>query len=189
LGFHSSRLLTKRSPLEEGSGPEKARIWKKHVVERDGYVLGDGDQSTALPGDFRLPFDDIRDKSNLEVILESLDLSAAAHSTENTPSGDNPTPVTETMEGPGIKSYTASMTFAVSSVAGAVRNMTFNIMYDVHFVTAHPCIPSQHARNILDSPASQSFRMPSPQRPSDPKKVGPHELFAGTFYFHIHDQN
>jgi hypothetical protein len=168
-------------PLEEDNSPETARIWKKQVVERDGYVLGDGDASTALPGDFRLPFDDIRDNDNLEVMLESLDLSATVQSMRDTPSGENPIPMTKTIEGPTIKSYTASMAFAVSSTAGGVRNMTFDLSHDVHFVTAHPCIPSQHAKNILDSSTSRSFRIPSPQTPSDPKRIGPHELFAGTY--------
>lgn len=182
LDLQSFRRIANRSlSLEEGNTLERARIWKKQVVERDGYVLGDGDTSTALPGDFRLPFDDIRDNDNLEVTLQSLDLSATVHSMRDTPTSECPTPMTITREGPAIKNCTASMAFTVSSTAGGVRNMAFDLSYDVHFVTAHPCIPSQHAKNILDSATTRSFRKPSLQTPPDPKRIGPHELFAGTY--------
>jgi hypothetical protein len=157
---------------------------KKHIIERDGYVLGDGDASTILPGDFTLPVDDVHDAENLEVSLESLELVSATESIRNTSKEEKPTPMTENTditESLAIMSYSAIMTFAVRSLGGGFRDLAFNISYDVHFVTAHPCVPSHHTR-ILNSPTSPSFRVPNPAPHVGHTKPGPHELYAGMLF-------
>jgi hypothetical protein len=152
-------------------------------------VLGDGDASTILPGDFTLPVADVLDAENLEVTLKSLELFTAVDSVNDTPRDEKPTPIseaTETTEIPEIKSHSAIMTFTVKSLGGGSRDLSFNISYDVHFVTAHPCVPSHHT-NLLDSPASPLFQVPKIPQQVGNTKLGPHELYAGMYiYFRTH---
>lgn len=146
-------------------------------------MLGDGDASTILPGDFILPVDDVLDAENLEVTLKSLELFTTGDSVDGTPRDEIPTPMsesTETTEIPEIKSYSALMTFTVKSLGGGSRELSFNISYDVHFVTAHPCVPSQHT-NLLDSPTSTPFQVPKAPPQVGDTKLGPHELYAGMY--------
>jgi hypothetical protein len=146
-------------------------------------VLGNGDVSTILPGDFTLPVDDVLDAENLEVTLKSLELFTAIDSVNDTPRDENQTPIseaTETIEIPGIKSYTSLMTFTVNSLGGGSRDLSFNISYDVYFVTAHPCVPSHHT-NLLDSPTSPLFQGPKTPPQIGNTELGPHELYAGMY--------
>jgi hypothetical protein len=143
-------------------------------------VLGDGDASTVLPGDFTLPVDDVLDAENLEVALKSLELFTAVDSVEDTPRDEKPSPMSETTEIPAIKSYSAMMAFAVKSLGGGSKDLSYNISYDVHFVTAHPCIPSHHT-SLLDSPTSPLFQAPKTPPQVGNTKLGPHELYAGMY--------
>jgi hypothetical protein len=146
-------------------------------------VLGDGDASTILPGDFTLPVDDIHDTENLEVTLKLLELFTTVDSVDDTSRDDKPTPIseaTETTEVQAIKNYSAMMEFVVKSLGGGVKDLSFNISYDVHFVTAHPCIPSQYT-SLLNSPASPLFQLPKSPPQMGNTKLGPHELFAGMY--------
>jgi hypothetical protein len=180
-------LLSRIVTIDGDNDPETARIWKKHIIEREGHVLGDGDASTILPGDFILPIDDVCDTGNLEVTLESLELFAATDSIHDTPRDENPTPMTENTnitESLSITSYSAMMKFAVRLTGGDTKELAFNISYDVHFVTAHPCVPSHHTR-ILDSPTGPSFRVPNRPPHVGDTQLGPHELYAGMFIQNI----
>ncbi len=91
------------------------------------------------------------------------------------------TDVTETGE---IRTYSATMTFTVNSAGAGSKVFTFDLFYDVHFVTAHPCVPSRHS-SILTSPTSPSFQIPSPPQQSDKTKLGPHELYFGVYCDHV----
>lgn len=147
--------------------------------------MGDGDASTILPGDFTLPVDDVPDAENLEVTLELLELSATSGSVHGTPRDEMPTPMTENTdatESSAIANYSAIMTFAVKSSGGGTRDLAFNIAHDVHFVTAHPCVPSHYTR-MLDSPSSPSFRAPNLPTQLGDTKLGPHDLYAGMWIF------
>jgi hypothetical protein len=146
-------------------------------------VLGDGDASTILPGDFILPVDDVLDAENLEVTLKSLELFTTVDSLDDTPRDEKSNPMseaTETTEIPEIKSYSAMMTFTVNSLGGCSRDLSFNISYDVHFVTAHPCVPS-HNTNLLDSPTSPLLQVPKTPPQVGDTRLGPHELYAGMY--------
>lgn len=146
-------------------------------------MLGDGDASTILPGDFTLPIDDVLDAENLEVTLKSLELFTTIDSVNDTSRDENPTPMskaTETSETPGIKSYSSLMTFTVNSLGGGSRDLSFHISYDVHFVTAHPCVPSHHT-SLLDSPTTALFQGPKSPPQIGNTELGPHELYAGMY--------
>lgn len=166
---------------EGENGPDTARVWKKHIIEREGHVLGDGDASTVLPGDFTLPVDDIHDDENLEVTLKSLELFTTLLPVNETPKDEKQAPMyeaTETTEIGSIKSYSAMMIFVVKSLGGGVKDLSFSISHDVHFVTAHPCIPSHHT-SLLDSPSSPLFQVPKTPPHAGNTELGPHVLFAG----------
>jgi hypothetical protein len=170
---------------EGENGPETARIWKKHSIEHEGHVLGDGDASTILPGDFTLPVDDVLDAENLEVTLKSLELFATVDLVDDIPRDEKPTPISEATEATEIleiKSYSAMMIFTVKSLGGDSRDLSFNISYDVHFVTAHPCVPSHHT-NLLDSLTSPPFQVPKTPPQVGNTKLGPHELHAGMYIY------
>lgn len=120
---------------------------------------------------------------NLEVTLKSLELSAMVEPDHDTPGDEILTPLSETTdatENPTVASYSAIMTFTVKSLGGASRELAFNILYDVHFVTAHPCVPSRHTM-ILNSPTSPSFRIPELASQAVDLELGPHELHFGRF--------
>jgi hypothetical protein len=162
----------KRRGIEEEITPHKARIWKKHEIERDGHVLGDGNAATALPGDFTIPVDDVRDADKLDVTLSSFELSTAVESVPDTPT-------TEVVESRAIRRCHGSLIFDISSIGGGERNMTFDLTYNVQFVTAHPCIPSPHHKSILNTPTAPSIQIPNPAPDADGTKLGPHDLYAG----------
>jgi hypothetical protein len=162
----------------------KPRIWMKQSVERDGSVLGDGDINTILPGDFTLPVHDNSDSEKLEVKLESLELTATSD-----PPGRTPTPAyndEEDLEVRKVTNCSAAMKFIVVSGEHNVE-LTLNLRYDVHFVTAHPCVPSQHTA-LLKSPTSPSFRIPTPPPYSDDSTPGPRNLFAGKRFGVVYGQ-
>jgi len=112
-----------------------------------------------------------------------LDLFTTVDVIDDTPSDEKPAPMseaTETTAIPEIKSCSVMMTFTIKSLDGDSRDLSFNISYDVHFVTAHPCIPS-HNTNLLNSPASPLFQVPKTPPQVGNTKLGPHELYAGMY--------
>lgn len=149
-------------------------------MERDGHVLGDGDAHTLLPGDFTLPKPDVIDQEDLEVKLQSLELFASMDPILEEPETDNSaTPATDVEEVHDIKNYAAMMKFSVKYSHGT-REMDFALEHDVHFVTAHPCIPSKNAKLLL-SPTSPSLNLPLPSAEPGNAEKSPHELYAGMF--------
>ncbi|OAF62921.1 hypothetical protein VC83_00205 [Pseudogymnoascus destructans] len=163
--------LEPRSDGEEG--PHAARIWKKSTVERESHVLGDGDARTILPGDFTLPPADVPDPVNLEVNLESLDLFTGLDSAESSPLEEDE-PGVETAGKPNIRTYSAMLQFTVKPSDEPTKSMNFALIYDVQFVTAHPCVPSLHTQLIQSStnPGSPAVQL-------DSASSGPHTLFTG----------
>jgi hypothetical protein len=162
-------------PRSDGAeGPHSARIWKKQTVENDSHVLGNADAGSVLPEDFTLPPPDVRDPVTLVVKLQSLDLISATDSAESTPS-QNPTPATGTTAA-SINTYSAKANFSVDPSDMEKREITFDLTYDVQFVTAHPCVPSKHSR-LVSSKANLAPQ--SPEQQASAELIGPHELFTG----------
>lgn len=171
-------------PRSDGEqGPHSARIWKKHIVEQDSHVLGDGDASTVLPQDFTLPPPDVPDPINLEVNLQTLDLFTGVDSVDSTPSQKD-TPGTETSVANlpvEIRTYSALMQFGVKKEAEEPIEMGFALSYDVQFVTAHPCVPSKHTR-LLEAASNAEkpeLQLQDAPGPSGRRPSGPHTLFTG----------
>ncbi len=95
----------------------------------------------------------------ISITLESLDLfSAADGSSESTPVGE--TPMSEITELPGIQTYSAMMRFSVRIDKEDEKELNVALTHDVHFVTAHPCVPSPHSDllRISASPTSPTFQ-------------------------------
>lgn len=136
----------------------KPRLWHKSTIERDGHVIGGADSSSVLPGDFIIPSDESIQQPLL-IKLESLDLFAATDSVHTTPTKETPTPLTDTSEPSGIRSYSASMRFSVDVDGEEKKEVNLDLSNDVYFVTAHPCVSSSHL-NLLKSPTSPSFPVP-----------------------------
>ncbi len=105
--------------------------------------------------------------------LESLDLFAASDSAQETPTEDKATPLSDLSLAPTIKTYSTMMRFTVESAGEEKREVNIALNHDVHFVTAHPCVPSPHI-DILKSAMSPSFTPPA-QSPIS----GVHEVFTG----------
>ncbi|KAK1758428.1 hypothetical protein QBC47DRAFT_140872 [Echria macrotheca] len=141
---------------------KKARLWAKHAVERESSVLGDADPSSVLPADFIIPFENIyRDKAPpvLAIELQSLSLFAAVDSAGTTPTEEyGITPLSDVSRPPVLQTYTATATFAVTQVdTGEEKEYTYSLVKDINFVTAHPCVPSQHVK-FLKSPSSPTIQ-------------------------------
>jgi hypothetical protein len=136
---------------------------------------------TLLPGDFSLPYHDVQDINDLEVRLESLELLDDAISVPEEPvTGDDSTPMSDITENLEIKNYSAMMKFSVTWRNGT-REMDFTLKHDVHFVTAHPCVPSKHTK-LLQSPTSPSTQNIIQPSEFEGSQVGPHERYTGKFY-------
>lgn len=165
--------------LDGEKGAHTARIWKKHLVEQDSHVLGDGDEKSVLRQDFTLPPPDVPDPDDLDVKLLRLNLNSGSHDT--TPS-QRETPTTEsTGAAHDIRTFSAEMVFAVRSEKHEVKEMSLLLSYDVQFVTAHPCVPSLHSKIVQEASLPELTGPPSDvdlksqiRRPS-----GPHTLFTG----------
>jgi hypothetical protein len=99
---------------------------------------------------------------NLDVELKGLILWAPVESVHTTPTeGHGTTPVSDAnrpSQDPKIHSYTASVTFTVTNIdLEEGREYTYSLAKDINFVTAHPCVPSQHVK-IMKSPSSPTIQ-------------------------------
>ncbi|KAL2020966.1 hypothetical protein VTK56DRAFT_7740 [Thermocarpiscus australiensis] len=140
---------------------KQARLWAKLAVERESSVLGDADPSGVLPADFIIPFENIyRDRSppviKIELkVLKLLGQADPAHTTEIEDQGAAPS---SEDKAPENDTYSASITFTVTDVeSGEAKEHTYALKKDINFVTAHPCVPSQHVK-IMKSPSSPTVR-------------------------------
>jgi hypothetical protein len=146
----------------------KPRIWHKSAIEHDGNVIGGADSSSVLPGDFILPSEETTQTQALAIKLESLDLFAAIDSVHTTPTKGAQTPLTDVSETSKIQTYSAMMRFSVDAEREITKEINIELRYDVHFVTAFPCVSSQHT-SILKSPASASFQNPQHSPTGSPR--------------------
>lgn len=138
---------------------KQARIWGKLAVERESSILGGSDPDSIYPADFIIPYENHYNISppTLSVELKSLGMSAPLGSVQTTPTLEVVTPYSDNTI-PEIKSYTPAVTFKVTTWEDDQdHEYTFSITKDVYFVTAHPCVPSQHVR-ILKSPSSPTIQ-------------------------------
>lgn len=71
------------------------------------------------------------------------------------------TPLTDATPKREIKTYSAMMRFTICSEDNDTKELNIALTFDAHFVTAHPCVPSQH-NSILESPVSPDFQSVPP---------------------------
>jgi len=131
-------------------------------VEKESRVLGDADPTSVLPADFIIPYENIyRDKTppNMWIELKSLNMVAPVDSVTSTPLETNGvTPSSDASRPQEILNYTASLAFTVAlEDTGEEKEYVFTVAKDINFLTAHPCVPSQHVR-ILKSPSSPTIQ-------------------------------
>ncbi|QUC20083.1 uncharacterized protein UV8b_04324 [Ustilaginoidea virens] len=136
---------------------KKARLWGKKKVERESSILGNGKENFIKAADFVIPHENKYATPPPTVYAEllSLDLTSPAELVPATPLSEMvPTPTVEhCTKCPELVSYPACLKFFVSVGGGKEEEFVFPLMYDVNFVTAHPCAPSQRVR-VVKSPAS-----------------------------------
>ncbi|KAH8882738.1 hypothetical protein GQ53DRAFT_446545 [Thozetella sp. PMI_491] len=142
---------------------KKARLWGKQAIERESDVLGNADPSSVLPADFIIPFENNykeQPPAPVKIALKSLGLFAHTDSVHSTPSVEEPggTPFSEFSRLPEIRNYTATVSFTVTTIeTGEEKENRYSLSHDIYFVTAHPCVPSQHVK-ILKSPSSPTIQ-------------------------------
>ncbi|KAB5562990.1 hypothetical protein GE09DRAFT_960885 [Coniochaeta sp. 2T2.1] len=169
---------------------KKARLWFKAQIERDSHVLGDADPSMVLPADFIIPHENVyaEPPPTLWIDLKALNLYVPVDSVHTTPTEETPAPTplseapttTSTTAAAEIKTYPAALDFKVGSedALGNVteKEYTFVLAKDVYFVTAHPCVPSQHVRIMKSatSPTIQQINLSGsgPGTPGTPSTPG-----------------
>lgn len=170
----TSSLAIARTDLQDSSQKStKPRLWQKQAVEHDGHLIGGADFSSVLPGDFILPSDEASQVA-ISVKFESLDLFAAAESGHETPTEDNQTPHSDLSLAPTIKTYSAMLRFTVVSAGEEKKEVNVALNHDIHFVTAHPCVPSPYI-DILKAAMNPAFT------PTPSLKSGVHDSFKGMF--------
>jgi hypothetical protein len=120
----------------------------------------------VLPADFIIPYENIyaQPPPTLWIDFESLNLYAPVDSVHTTPTEETATPFsasTETTKAPEIRTYPAALDFKVNSEDQLgnteEKEYTFVLAKDVYFVTAHPCVPSQHVK-IMKSATSPTIQ-------------------------------
>jgi hypothetical protein len=162
----------------------KPRIWHKTAIETAGNVIGGADASSVLPGDFVLPSDESLQKA-LVVNFVSLDFFAAVESV-HTSVGETETPLTGVTDSPNIQTYSAKMKFTVEADGEEHKSIYLALANDIHFVTAHPCVPPSHT-DVLKSPTSPSFHTPnesptgSPRSPGSPALTSMYRCYVVSF--------
>lgn len=154
------RWLT-RSAEDLKHTDRQARLWGKLAIERESSVLGASrDDDSILPADFVVPYENnyVVPPPTISVELKALNLTAASDSVHTTPTLEAATPLSDITTQSEIKNYTPTLTFDVTTWEDDEdQQYTFRVAKDVYFVTAHPCIPSQHVR-ILKSPSSPTIQ-------------------------------
>ncbi|PSR93849.1 hypothetical protein BD289DRAFT_171214 [Coniella lustricola] len=139
---------------------KQSRIWGKLAVERESSILGGSDPDSVFPADFIIPYENHykTPPPTLSVELRSLELTEPLDLVTTTPTLDISSGPSEISAMPAIKTFTTAMTFNVTTWENDEdREYTIPISKDVYFVTAHPCVPSQHVR-ILKSPSSPTIQ-------------------------------
>lgn len=138
-------------------------------IENESNVLGDADPAMVLPADFIIPYENVytQPPPTLWIELRSLNLYAPVESVHTTPTEETGTPLsditgaTEGTKEPEIRTYPASLSFSVTSEdeSGSTtqKDHTLVLAKDVYFVTAHPCVPSQHVK-FMKSPTSPTIQ-------------------------------
>lgn len=130
-------------------------------MERESYILGNGNEEAISPADFIIPHESNYSPSPPGVIVElqSLELaSPVAECVHPTPLHEIvATPIHENHRAPDLLSYPAKINFYVSIDGEKTETVTFSLLYDINFVTAHPCSPSSRVR-VLKSPSSPTLQ-------------------------------
>ncbi|CAM1501743.1 Fc.00g037270.m01.CDS01 [Cosmosporella sp. VM-42] len=143
---------------------KKARLWAKKRIEKESSILGDADEK-VLPADFIIPHENSYSTPppRVDISLQTLELLAPANNIQARPftptaaeSAANDSSATG-RKSPPLLSYPANIHFAVSIDGGAPEEFSFSLSYDISFVTAHPCAPSQRVR-FLKSPTSPTIQ-------------------------------
>lgn len=122
----------------------------------------------VLPADFIIPYENIytQPPPTLWIDLKALNLYAPVDSVHTTPTEEAATPFSEVSQAtttiaPEIHTYPATLDFTVTSEdhLGNTKEeeLTFTLAKDVYFVTAHPCVPSQHVK-IMKSATSPTIQ-------------------------------
>lgn len=144
-------------------------------------MLGGSDPDSVLPADFIIPYENHykTPPPTISVGLVSLDLTTPMDSVQTTPTLEVVSPYSDASAVPQIKTFVPSIKFNVTTWEDDEdREYTFNMAKDVYFVTAHPCVPSNHVR-ILKSPSSPTIQQidisgqaaPGGGRTSGPTKI------------------
>ncbi|OAR01148.1 hypothetical protein LLEC1_06084 [Akanthomyces lecanii] len=139
---------------------KKSRIWAKRRLERDSSIVGDGNEDSASPADFTIPWENRyrTPPANVYVNFSSLQLSPSSLSLHPTPLPEiMATPRHESAPAPDLFSQPASLTFRVGIDGIPDRQHIFSLLYDVNFVNAHPCSPPRGVR-FVKSPSSPTIR-------------------------------
>lgn len=163
-----------------------SRIWNTAVIERDSHVLGTsyGHASLVLPGDFSVPTADPIHVP-MQVNFLGLDLFAADSGTPSIRSlkGDRRSETLSTINNKFVHNYIASMRFALSGLETSLmargdHEIDIELKYDIHFVTAHPCVPNANINQLL-RPSSASTACDSSSILALKYGENPHDLFEG----------
>lgn len=140
---------------------KKSRIWAKRKIERQSFIVGDGNGDAVSPADFIIPHENRYSEMPPGVLVEvlSLQLAPSAQSLHPTPLAEIiPTPTRESFpEAPDLPSHPATLNFNVLIDGVAEKLHKISLYYDVNFVTAHPCAPSHRVR-FVKSPSSPTIR-------------------------------
>lgn len=140
---------------------KKARLWGKKRIERESSILGNGQEESISAADFFIPHENnyMSPPPGVIIELQALELgSPTAECVHPTPLAEIVvTPIHENHRAPDLPSYPAKIKFFVSIDGEKTETASFSLLYDINFVTAHPCSPSSRVR-VLKSPSSPTLR-------------------------------
>ncbi|KAH6630237.1 hypothetical protein B0J18DRAFT_362884 [Chaetomium sp. MPI-SDFR-AT-0129] len=175
---------------------KKARLWGKKAIEKESSVLGSTDPTSTLPADFIIPYEGVYPDNpppTLDIELRGLNLAvltepigtASTEGYEVTPTSD----LSSDGQASEIRTYSAAVTFTVTDIdLEESTEHTFTLIKDINFVTAHPCVPSQHVKVVKSpsSPTIQQVNLPGDSFSGKTVSVVGHPLHKFFTYMTLH---
>jgi hypothetical protein len=121
------------------------------AIENDSSVTGDADPGSVSQSDFNLP-SDVSTQRPLSINLDSLRLSKATDP-ESTAEVFQPLILGHSGPATVFHTYSAAMRYLLNIEDEEQQEINIPLRYNVYFVTAHPCLISEHTEPLLASSA------------------------------------
>jgi hypothetical protein len=109
------------------------------AIEHDGSVIGGAHSASVLHSDFILPSDSSTQLA-FSIKFESLYLFSVSDTAKTPPKRGTSSALGDSCVDSAIQTYSAVMKFSIDADEEEQKEISIPLQYDIHFLTAHPCI-------------------------------------------------